>query len=272
MKSRLRYVYDHYRFLILRRTLQLGILLLFFGANAWGWSLLVGDLSSSRILGRIPLADPLAVLQLLLAGGALAGQVLVGALIVLVAYALIGRAFCSWVCPVNLITDLAEWVRNRLGFREPPLMYLNRNLRYVVLAMVLVLSLLLSLPVFEFVSPIAAASRGVAFGMGMGWALLLAIFLFDLFVVRHGYCGHVCPLGAFYSLTSRFRRVRVRHEKDSCTLCGLCFNACPEPHVLNLIGKHDGTVNNPECTNCFRCVEVCDDDALFVSLSGGWSK
>ncbi len=272
MRSRLRYLYRHYRFLVLRRVVQLGLLFLFFAANAWGWKILEGNLSASRLFGRLTLADPLAVLQLLLAGGAVATQVIVGALIVLVAYMVVGRAFCSWVCPVNLITDLAEWTRKVLGFREPPLMYLNRKLRYLVLAMVLVLSVLLSLPVFEFVSPIAAASRGVAFGMGMGWALLLAIFLFDLFVVRHGYCGHVCPLGAFYSLTTRFRLVRVRHEKDSCTLCGNCFNVCPETHVLGLVGKHDGTVNNPECTNCFRCVEVCDDDALFVSLSGGWSK
>jgi len=171
---------------------QLGILFLFFAANAWGWTVLTGDLSSSRLFDRITLADPLAVLQLLLAGGA--------------------------------------------------------------------------------VGPIGAAARGVAFGMGMGWALLLAIFLFDLFVVRHGYCGHICPLGAFYSLISRFRVVRVRHVKDNCTLCGACFAACPETHVLSLVGKHDGTVNNPECTNCFRCVEVCDDDALFVSLTGGWSE
>ncbi|WP_457628970.1 quinol dehydrogenase ferredoxin subunit NapH [Oceanithermus sp.] len=272
MRSRLRRLYHRYRFLVLRRVVQVGILFLFFAANAWGWTVLTGDLSSSRLFDRITLADPLAVLQLLLAGGAVAVEVLLGAAIVLVAYALLGRAFCSWVCPVNLITDAAEWTRNRLGFREPPLMYLNRKMRYIVLVMVLVLSFLLALPVFEFVSPISAAARGVAFGMGMGWALLLAIFLFDLFVVRHGYCGHICPLGAFYSLISRFRVVRVRHVKDNCTLCGACFAACPETHVLSLVGKHDGTVNNPECTNCFRCVEVCDDDALFVSLTGGWSE
>jgi len=272
MKSKIAYLYKHYRFLVARRIVQLGLLFLFMAGNAWGWHVLTGDLSSSRILDTITLADPLATLQLLLAGGKVASEALLGALIIFVVYAILGRAFCSWVCPVNLVTDLADWTRRVLGFKEPPLMYLNRNLRYWVLGLVFVLSWLLSLPVFEFISPIAALSRGAVFGMGMGWAYLTAIFFFDLFIVKHGYCGHLCPLGAFYSLISRFRLVRVRHVKDNCTNCGLCFNVCPEPHVLSLVGKHDGTVNIPECTNCFRCVEVCEDDALFFSLGKGWSE
>jgi hypothetical protein len=39
----------------------------------------------------------------------------------------------------------------------------------------------------------------------LAWAVLLAVFLFDLFVMRHGWCGHLCPVGAFYSLIGRFR-------------------------------------------------------------------
>ncbi|MFT8144368.1 4Fe-4S binding protein, partial [Salmonella enterica subsp. enterica serovar Enteritidis] len=53
---------------------------------------------------------------------------------------------------------------------------------------------------FELVSPIGILHRGVIFGMGMGGAAVLSIFLFDLFAVKNGWCGHVCPLGGFYSL------------------------------------------------------------------------
>ena len=28
-----------------------------------------------------------------------------------------GRVFCSWVCPVNIVTDFAEWLRRRLGIK-----------------------------------------------------------------------------------------------------------------------------------------------------------
>ena len=41
-----------------------------------------------------------------------------GAAIVLVFYLLVGgRVYCSWVCPVNPITDAAEWLRCRLGIK-----------------------------------------------------------------------------------------------------------------------------------------------------------
>jgi ferredoxin-type protein NapH len=70
----------------------------------------------SSVAGLIPLADPFAVLQILFTRHLLATEVLIGAAIVLVFYALVGgRVFCSWVCPVNPVTDLAGWLRNKLG-------------------------------------------------------------------------------------------------------------------------------------------------------------
>ena len=35
---------------------------------------------------------------------------------------------------------------------------------------------------------------------GSGALLILAAVLFDLLVVEHGWCGHLCPLGALYSV------------------------------------------------------------------------
>ena len=41
---------------------------------------------------------------------------MIGAAIVLAAYLLFGgRTYCSWVCPVNPASDLAAWLRRRLG-------------------------------------------------------------------------------------------------------------------------------------------------------------
>lgn len=49
---------------------------------------------------------------------------------------------------------------------------------------------------FEFVSPISMLHRGIVFGMGFGWSAIAMIFLFDLFVLKNGWCGHVCPFCA----------------------------------------------------------------------------
>ena len=97
------------KYLILRRISQILILLLYFAANAWGVNILAGDISSSRFLNTIPLADPFALLQMLFAGALLSSTVITGAIIIFLFYALIGgRAFCAWVCPINMVTDLAN--------------------------------------------------------------------------------------------------------------------------------------------------------------------
>ena len=262
-------LWNSYRYLFMRRVVQLGLLFLYFGANAWGWTLIQGNLSSSLILGTIPMSDPYAALQMLAAGALLATNLLVGVAVATLFYFFIGgRAFCSWVCPINMVTDFAALLRrvtgmNQLaGIKQPA----SRNIRYWVLALSLVISAIMGITAFEFISPISMLHRGIVFGIGFGWAGVLIIFLFDLFVLKNGWCGHICPLGGFYSLLSKFSLIRVRHLEENCTLCMKCKVICPESQVLYMVGKESLPVLSGECTNCARCIEVCDDDALEFSL------
>lgn len=258
----------NYRFLILRRITQITLLLIYVGGNIWGWNILQGNLSSSSVFGVIPLSDPFAALQMFSAGALIATNLVVGALIITSFYALIGgRVFCSWICPVNMISDLANFLRRKLGFnqiqkRQPA----TRNIRYWVLALSLILSYILGVTAFEFISPISMTHRGIIFGLGFGWAAMLVIFLFDLFILKNGWCGHICPLGGFYSLVGKVGLIRVDHSEEKCTLCMKCKEVCPENQVLWMVGKESVQVLSGECTNCGRCVEVCDDDALNFSI------
>ena len=261
-------LWNHYRYLILRRISQISILILFFGANSWGWKILQGNLSSSKFLSVIPMSDPYAVLQMLFAGATLAADLLLGAGIVIIFYFFIGgRSFCSWVCPINLVTDAANYLRRKLEInRVQGIKPATRNIRYWVLGLSLILSSIMGVAAFEFISPISMFHRGIVFGIGFGWAAILIIFLFDLFVLKNGWCGHVCPLGGFYSLVGKFSLIRVYHTEENCTLCMKCKVVCPEHQVLHMIGKESLPVLSGECTNCARCIEVCDDDALGFSI------
>jgi ferredoxin-type protein NapH len=252
------------RFLIARRIVQITIMFLYFGANYYGWKMLSGNLSSSSILGIIPLSDPYAVLQMFVAGATLSSNILIGAVIIFLFYAILGgRAFCSWVCPVNIITDAANWTRRKFGFdmvakKQPS----SRNLRYWVLVISLIISSVLGLTAFEFISPISMVHRGIVFGMGFGWATIAILYLFDLFVLKNGWCGHICPLGGFYSIIGKFRLLKVKHDSLACTGCMECKIVCPESQVLHMIDKVSLPVTSGECTNCGRCIDVCEDDAL----------
>ena len=260
-----------WRYLLLRRAVQLGVLLLFLGTVRWGWKiagkpLLSGNLSASELLGLIPLADPFAVLQILFTRHLPQAEVLTGAAIILLIYLILGgRSWCAWLCPINMVTDLAAWLRHRLGIAD--LFRLSRNIRYTVLALALLLSALTGVAAFEWISPISMLHRELIFAVGLGWTAVLGVFLFDLFILRNGWCGHLCPLGAFYALLGRLAQVRIRFDTPTCTHCGECARVCPEPQVMNLkAASASGMIASGECTNCGRCITICPEGTLQFDL------
>ncbi len=256
-----------WRYILLRRMTQVTVLLLFFGSAHWGWSIaqrpiLLGNLSSSELLGFIPLADPFAVIQIFLTRHVLQIEVLIGAGIILLLYGILGgRVWCSWVCPINMVTDLAGWLRPKLGIRD--MFRLNRNIRYTVMVLALLLSAIIGVAAFEWVSPISMFHRELLYGLGLGWMAILGVFLFDLLILKNGWCGHLCPLGAFYALIAKVAPLRIRFDPPTCTHCGECAKVCPEPQVLNLKkATQAGMVASGECTNCGRCITICPEDTL----------
>ena len=260
-----------WRFIIYRRLVQLSTLLLFFGSAHWGWTiaeqpLLMGNLSSSTLLGIIPLADPFAVLQIFLTRHVLNNEVLIGAGIVVSIYALLGgRVWCSWVCPINMVADLAAWLRRSLQIKDR--LILSRNVRYTVLLLSLILSVITGVAAFEWVSPISMFHRELIFGIGLGWMAILGVFIFDLFVLRDGWCGHLCPLGAFYALVGKVAPLRILFDTPTCTHCSECVRVCPEPKVLNFKKAGEaGMIASGECTNCGRCITVCPENTLCFGL------
>ncbi len=146
------------KYLILRRLLQVSVLVLLVGGNVFGW------------------------------------RVLIGAVVTLVVYGLLGgRKFCAWICPLNMVTDLA----NRLGSGFANHVHSSgRAARFWILGLTFVLSLLTGAAAFEVISPIGMLHRGLVFGLGAGWLAVLAVFLFDLVVMRNGFCGRRCLPGA----------------------------------------------------------------------------
>ena len=250
------------RYLLLRRLAQSGVLVLFLLGPWAGVWIVKGNLNSSLTLDALPLTDPFVLAQSWLAGMQFGSQALIGAAIITLFYFLVGgRAFCAWVCPVNPVTDLAHWLRQRLGLGGST--KIRRNTRYWLLAAVFALAAVTGFTAWELVNPVSVLHRGILFGMGAGWLLVAAVFLFDLAVSRRGWCGHLCPMGAFYSLLAVRSPLRVRADRRAaCDKCMDCFEACPEPQVIRpaLFGKKDGigpVIDEINCSNCGRCIDVC---------------
>ena len=251
-----------HRWLLLRRVTQVGVMLLFLAGPWFGLWIIKGNLSSSLLLETIPLSDPFVLAQSVFAGHGLETTALLGVLIVAGFYFLVGgRAYCSWVCPVNMVTDTAGWLRTRLGIRGG--VQISRKTRYWMLAMTAVVAAISGSLAWELVNPVSITHRAIIFGIGAAWIAIPAVFLFDLFVSRRGWCGHLCPMGAFYGLLGTHSPLRISAtHRERCNDCMDCFVVCPEPQVISpaLRGAAAGrtpVITSANCTNCGRCVDVC---------------
>ncbi|MCV6639148.1 quinol dehydrogenase ferredoxin subunit NapH [Candidatus Albibeggiatoa sp. nov. NOAA] len=260
-----------HRWLLLRRFSQLGVLGLFLLGPWAGVWIVTGNLTSSLTLDVLPLTDPYVLLQSFVAGHAIASTALIGALIVSVTYMLVGgRMYCSWVCPINMVTDLAQWLRDKLGIKGSSIV-LNRQFRYWVFAMTLIASYITGQLVWEFVNPVSMLHRGLIFGMGLTAGVVFAVFIFDLLISRRGWCGHVCPVGVFYGFLGRTALLRINaNQREKCDDCMECFQICPEQQVIKPALKGAGTswIQTAECTNCGRCIDVCDQTVFRFQIRG----
>ncbi|HCE1990030.1 TPA: quinol dehydrogenase ferredoxin subunit NapH [Vibrio parahaemolyticus] len=247
-----------HRFLILRRLCQLTIIALFMAGPTLG--VLTGNLSSSMLLDTVPLSDPLIVLQALATGHIPEFNALLGVVIVVVFYAILApRAFCAWVCPLNIVTDLAAWLRRKFNIKAS--YRWSPAIRYWLIPVLMLGSALSGAILWTWLDPVAALHRGLVFGMGAGWVLIAQVFVLDLLLVEHGWCGHLCPLGATYGVIGRKSLLRVTAvRREDCTKCMDCFYVCPEPEVLRQpLKEGDRRVMDQNCISCGRCLDVCPE-------------
>ncbi|EGO62743.1 ferredoxin-type protein, NapH/MauN family [Acetonema longum DSM 6540] len=212
----------------------------------------LGTYISSRFCG-IALTDPLAALEVAIAGKAVVWPLLWSAVPLILAAAVLGRIFCGWICPLNTAFEIAG------SFRRKPQRALAGNWQpYWLLGGFLTASALIGLPVFTLISPIGILSRTIAFGAGFEAVFVVFLVCLELWYSRKAWCKKVCPVGALYGLLSRFRRCRISLDTARCTRCGACYAACGMGVDIGSPGKL--AVMN--CSNCGDCIAACPEHAV----------
>ena len=226
-----------------------------------------GSLTSGMV-GSVATLDPFAVLQVAFAGKTFDLSWLLYALPVLLVYGLIrGRAFCGWVCPVNLLLEFVDWLRAKLGLKVAEVA-LPRHTKVYVAAGVLVLSALLSVPVFEVVTPVGALAKGLLFGSTLGLVTLVAVVVLELFFGHRVWCRSLCPLGGFYEVLGKVGQVNVAIDAQKCIHCGKCQRSClADPAILEpALEGRDCIVRAGDCMACGACIDACPTVALGFKL------
>lgn len=239
--------------------------------NAKDFRLLTGNLLSATI-ANIPLADPLAALQVLASTNGISIQLLMGACIALTLALIMGPVFCSWICPYGLVMDL---IGKRLRSRNRndqdwsfPFKWAFFGLFIVSIGALELPPLLnhLSLPGWYTRTTQALWLSGT---IPVGFWLLPVATAVDMGVRDRFWCRYVCPQSLLLETAGRLlpRRFRVLHEESRCscirTRLTPCQAACPlgiDPKKRNI---------DPKCTNCGDCVVACTRHGKALSQGFG---
>jgi len=225
-----------------------------------------GGLWSFQVKG-FRISDPLAVVSDIAASKTLHKLMLASLLIPLAGTLVLGRVFCSWICPMGMFGDLLMKLRRlvaKAGFEFFNLP-VSRGIKYWLLGFGILASLIASIQFFYLFYPPRIISDWVRDGWtstisGIDLVVLGMILFVELLLCQRLWCKCLCPGGALYSLLGKWRRLRVIRNVHACTACGKCDVACPydlEPGSLPLGG---------ECDNCGLCVQACGDDAMHYRL------
>ncbi len=257
------------------------LLALVWGASDNFWYIR-GNIGATRVLDWIPLVDPLAALEITLARRAFSPTLWAAAGLILLLYIVLGRAFCAWACPLGLVLDLNDALRTyvnrklRRYRRKLPQLTINKNTKYWVLAVTLVLSFVTTLPVFLLVSPINILSRAFIYGATTAIWLVVVLVVLEWFAPRI-WCKSICPLGAFYSLVGYFSPIRVKIDQikeQQGKQCGLCAYHCPMD--IQIVNDHIirgyTSIDDGECTRCGVCMDACPRGSLSLGFSWPWKK
>ena len=117
----------------------------------------------SAQIGPVSLTDPLAAAESVVASRSVNRVLIVGAAIPILLTLLLGRVFCSWICPMGLLLELNEKLRGVLRFLEirPRQLRFSPATKYVVLGTGLMVALVVGKPGAGLrVSASGAQSRG----------------------------------------------------------------------------------------------------------------
>ncbi len=230
-------------------------------------------------------------IQLVPAILAINGVILAGLVVLTL---LLGRIYCSTICPLGVLQDAVAWGSRKLQKRKryafsPAL----NKLRYGLLVLFVAALVAGVLPLVGLLDPYSAYGRicanlfaplyrwgnnllaqhaqqtgsydfyavdvwfksAVSFGVALVWLLGVAWLAW-----RNGrtYCNTVCPVGTALGLLSRFAVFKPRIDLSKCNGCHQCERNCKAACIDSKAHQIDYT----RCVACMNCAGVCRQSAI----------
>ena len=157
----------------------------------------------------------------------------------------VGRAVCSYGCPVGVVQELLYEVPTGRNGKNKLILptKISVFIRLGVLGLIVVLFLAFGRGLIQ----ITALSPFV-----IPVAFIIGVCIVASILVYRPFCRLFCPYGALAALVAKFSKVKSK-KGDSCMECGLCDMKCPTGELSEKYG---------ECYLCGRCVRTCNVDGV----------
>ena len=211
-----------------------------------------------------------------------------------IATLLLGRIYCSVVCPLGILQDLfgrmgRKAKKNRYSYSKEV-----RWLRYPVLV-VFVAALLTGVgSIVQLLAPYSAFGRIATTLLQPLWKMgnnvlatiaerqdsyafyhietavpniitvsmiaTVTLVVLALLAWRNGrtYCNTICPVGTVLSFLSRFSWLKIHFDVEKCRNCSQCSKNCK----ASCIDYKTHRVDYSRCVVCGNCIESCKFGAL----------
>lgn len=212
--------------------------------------------------------------------------------VILLTTLLVGRVYCSTICPLGLLQDLIARLTRRFNRKPYQTLASHGQLHAAVFALVVgaaaagfILPLALLEPFSTFgqifagiFQPLAAkffvtlapmvstdinwfgqaAVRPFSMLNSLFAGFLITALTIAVYKAGRIYCNTLCPVGAILRLVARHSIFRLSIDESACTSCRLCEKAC-KAGCIDVTSK---TLDFSRCVSCYNCAASCNFAAI----------
>lgn len=218
---------------------------------------------------------------------------------------LIGRIYCSVICPLGVMQDVISWISSRRKGKKRRFSYSPAKtwLKWGVLVLFIVALIAGIGSIAALLAPYSSYGRiannllAPVYGWGNNilayfaeradsyafyrtdvWIKSLPTFIIAAvtFIViailawRNGrtYCNTVCPVGTVLGFLSKYSLMKIRIDAGKCRNCSLCSRQCK----ASCIDFKNHVVDYSRCVDCMNCINSCEFDAINFDIARKFPK
>ena len=180
---------------------------------------------------------------------------------------LVGRAYCSVICPLGVMQDVISRISGLRKKKKSRFSYSGEKkwLRYGILVIFVVALVAGFTPFAALLAPYSSYGRMVSSVVSPSLSPVAIVAAVSFVVVAimswlggRTYCNTICPVGTILGFFSRFALFRPVINTSKCNSCKRCAKKCK----ASCIDAKNHRIDYSRCVACMDCIKNCKHGAL----------